>query len=287
MSQVLRFEWSAFGRPYHAARVRFAPRARDSELHTHADFHEFMGVLTGNGEHLLPTGTSPLVAGDVVLVRPRDRHAIRGSAPDGLEFINVAFPSSAWQGFLNLTRTNPTGSWDAAERPVIFRARDAAVVADVFESALQRFSGEPEHFDLCGSGSTSCRTSRPTSCRRERPAVQLPTGSARACTAMRAEENLRGGVPRLLELAGVSPAHLSRTLRAAYGMTPTDYVAEPPSRAGRVVAGGNFRAGRRDRHPLRFRKPVVLHPLLHRRPRRLAARVPASVPTSLRALTDR
>lgn len=225
MSQVLRFEWSALGRPFHAARVRFAPRARDSELHTHADFHEIMGVLTGNGEHLLPTGTSPLVAGDVVLVRPRDRHAIRGSAPDGLEFINVAFPSSAWQGFLNLTRTNPTGSWDAAERPVIFRARDAAVVADVFESALQRFSGEPEHFDLMRFWIDLLPHISPDELPARASGSSAPDWLARACTAMRAEENLRGGVPRLLELAGVSPAHLSRTLRAAYGTTPTEYVA--------------------------------------------------------------
>lgn len=226
MSQILRFEWSALGRPYHAARIRFAPRARDSELHTHADFHEFMGVIAGNGEHLLETGTLPLVAGDVVLVRPRDRHAIRGAAPDGLEFINVAFPSSAWQGFLNLTRTNPTGSWDAAKHPVVFQTRDAVAVAEVFESALQRFSDEPEHFDLMRFWIDLLPQISPEELPARASGSQAPEWLARACTAMRAEENLRGGVPRLLDLAGVSPAHLSRTLRAAYGVTPTDFVAD-------------------------------------------------------------
>jgi AraC family cel operon transcriptional repressor len=43
---------------------------------------------------------------------------------------------------------------------------------------------------------------------------------------MRAEQNLRGGVPRLLELAGVSPAHLSRSMRTAYGVTPTAFVTD-------------------------------------------------------------
>jgi AraC-like DNA-binding protein/mannose-6-phosphate isomerase-like protein (cupin superfamily) len=226
MDQVLRFEWSALGRPYHAARVRFAALARDSELHTHADFHEFMGVLAGAGEHLLESGTLPLVAGDVVLIRPRDRHAIRGSAPDGLEFINVAFPSSAWQGFLNLTRTNPTGSWDAAKQPVVFRSQGAAAVGAVFESALQRFAGEPEHFDLMRFWIDLLPQVSPEELPARASANQAPDWLARACTAMRSEENLRGGVPRLLALAGVSPAHLSRTLRAAYGMTPTDFVAD-------------------------------------------------------------
>ena len=226
MSQVLRFEWSALGRPYHAARIRFAARARDSELHTHADFHEFMGVLSGRGEHLLETGTLPLDAGDVVLVRPRDRHAIRGSAPDGLEFVNVAFPSSAWQGFLNLTRTNPTGSWDAARHPVVFRSRDPEAVAAAFESALQRFSDEPDHYDLIRFWIDLLPLVSPEELPARAHGQQVPDWLARACTAMRSEENLRGGVPRLLELAGVSPAHLSRSMRMAYGMTPTDLVAD-------------------------------------------------------------
>jgi transcriptional regulator GlxA family with amidase domain len=43
---------------------------------------------------------------------------------------------------------------------------------------------------------------------------------------MRAEDNLRGGVSRLLELAGVSPAHLSRSMRPSYGVTPTGFVTD-------------------------------------------------------------
>lgn len=220
MDQVLRFESHAFGRPYHAARVRIPARARDTELHTHADFHEFMGVVSGSGEHLLTTGAQQLQAGDVVLVRPSDRHAVRGAAPDGLEFVNVAFPSSAWQGFLDLTRTNPTASWAAARRPVTFHATEAIVV---FEHALARFQDEPGPYDLMRFWidllplvSSEERTARPGT----------PDWLAKACTAMRAEDNLRGGVPRLLELAAVSPAHLSRSMRTAYGVTPTDFVTD-------------------------------------------------------------
>ena len=43
---------------------------------------------------------------------------------------------------------------------------------------------------------------------------------------MRREPNLRGGVPRLLELANVSPAHLSRTMRVHYDTSPTRFVAD-------------------------------------------------------------
>lgn len=194
-------------------------------MHAHADFYELMGIVAGQGEHLLETGTMPLEAGDVVLVRPRDRHAMRGSAPDGLEFVNVAFPSSAWHGFLHLTRTNPTGSWDAARQPLSLRPGDRAAVSSVFERALARFQDEPGPFDLLRFWIDLLPQVSPE----ELPAqagIKAPDWLAKACAAMRAEENLRGGVPRLLELARVSPAHLSRSLRAAYGMTPTAFVAD-------------------------------------------------------------
>ncbi|MEV0291495.1 MULTISPECIES: AraC family transcriptional regulator [unclassified Kribbella] len=214
MDQVLRFESHAFGRPYHAARVRIPARARDTELHTHADFHEFMGVVSGEGEHLLTTGVERLRAGDVVLVRPMDRHAVRGSAPSGLEFINVAFPSSAWQGFLALTRTDPGSAHLAVHAP--------AAIA-VFERALERFQDNPGPYDLMRFWIDLLTLVSPHD-----PSTRLgtPDWLAKACTAMRAEDNLRGGVPRLLELAGVSPAHLSRSMRAAYGVTPTDFVTD-------------------------------------------------------------
>jgi AraC-like DNA-binding protein/mannose-6-phosphate isomerase-like protein (cupin superfamily) len=226
VSQVLRFASWALGRPYHAARVLLTPRTRPSEPHTHADFHEFMGVIRGRGEHLLDTGTVPLEPGDVVLVRPRDQHAFRGSAPDGLEFVNVAFPSSAWQGFLNLTRTNPTGSWDAARQPISFRPGDPDSVVATFESALERFSDGPGTFDLMRFWIDLLPQVSPEELPATASGQQAPDWLVEACGAMRAEDNLRGGVPRLLELARVSPAHLSRTLRTAYGMRPTDFVAD-------------------------------------------------------------
>jgi AraC family cel operon transcriptional repressor len=214
VDQVLRFESHAFGRPYHAARVRIPARARDTELHTHADFHEFMGVVSGTGEHLLTTGVEPLRAGDVVLVRPRDRHAVRGSAPDGLEFVNVAFPSSAWLGFLDLTRTQL-----ASSGPVTFHTIEAIAV---FEHALTRFQAEPGPYDLIRFWIDLLQLLAPA----DTGGPGTPDWLTKACTAMRAEDNLRGGVPRLLELAAVSPAHLSRSMRAAYGVTPTTFVTD-------------------------------------------------------------
>jgi len=172
----------AFGRPYHAARLRIPARARDTELHTHADFHEFRGIVSGTGEHLLTRGTQELRPRDVVLVRPSDRHAVRGSAPEGLEFVNVAFPTSAWLGFLVLTRTVPAAGWSSARGPVSYRATEAIAV---FEDALDRFQAEPGPsdlirfwIDLLGVLVPAADTAEPGT----------PSWLARACTAMRREQ---------------------------------------------------------------------------------------------------
>ncbi len=209
MIPVLRFEPHALGRPFHAARVRIPARSRDTELHTHADFHEFMGVLSGCGEHLLITGAEPLEPGDVVLVRSQDQHAVRGAAPDGLEFINIAFPSSVWQGFLDLTRTSC---------PTRFHSQRAL---SAFSHALERFQNEPTSYDLVRFWIDLLQHVIP-----DAPERGVPDWLGKACTAMRSEANLRAGLPRLLELAAVSPAHLSRSMRSSYGLTPTEFVTD-------------------------------------------------------------
>lgn len=189
-------------------------------MHGHADFHELMAVVGGRGQHLLGTRSVPLEYGDVVLVRPRDQHAMTGLPPDGLEFINVAFPTAVWHGFLDLARSDP--GWDAGREPPVLRPEADAMVA-AFEEVLRRFRDGPSLFDLIRFWTDLLPLVLPGAA----PAHGTrPDWLVDACTAMRREDNLRGGVPRMLELAGVSPAHLSRSMRAHYGTTPTAYVAD-------------------------------------------------------------
>jgi AraC-like DNA-binding protein len=53
-----------------------------------------------------------------------------------------------------------------------------------------------------------------------------PSWLVAVCRAMRREENLRGGVPRMLELARVSAGYLSRSMRRHYDTTPTAFVVD-------------------------------------------------------------
>lgn len=225
---VLRFEAHALGRPFHAGRVTRSPRLGESGPHTHADFYEFMGIVAGTGEQRLRSGAQRLCAGDVVLVRPRDHHRILGAAPDGMTFVNVAFPADAWRGFVDLTRIDPANDWDRGTEPPRFTmaGNDVDAMCAVFDDALKAFQANPTTLDLMRFWTAvteliaTVRDGDPTD------APARPAWLTCACAEMRREENLRGGVPRLQDLAGVSAAHLSRTMRAEYGVTPTGFVGD-------------------------------------------------------------
>ncbi|AYY15381.1 AraC family transcriptional regulator [Actinobacteria bacterium YIM 96077] len=227
MVALLWFDSHARGRPYHAARVRFEPRSPQSDLHGHADFYEILAVTAGSGEHLLADGRRELRHGDVVFIRPQDRHAFRGLHPDGLEFINVAFPAEGWRRFAELAGIDPERTWEHRPEPPAVTVPPAwrAHARAVFESALARYYSDPHMLDLTRFWSDVLAV---VAAPRAEPDTAVagaqPPWLADVCQAMRHEENLRGGVARMVHVARVSPAHLARTMRTHLDTTPTEFV---------------------------------------------------------------
>ncbi|WP_198961946.1 AraC family transcriptional regulator [Pseudonocardia sp. MH-G8] len=218
----LRFAEEAFGCPYHAALVRKPAAVGASPLHGHADFYEFMAVVEGSGRNLLPVGAQELRPGDVVLVRPQDRHEPQGAGPHGMRFVNVAFPAQAWHHFTGIVELpDSTGA-----EPALWRLGGAASerAQQLFRRVLNRFHHEPSMIDalrfwtdlveLLGGDRTPGE------------GAAGPEWLVRARSDMHLETHLREGVPRLTELAAVSAAHLSRSMREHYGTTPTAFVTD-------------------------------------------------------------
>lgn len=220
--RLLRFADEAFDQPYHAALVNKPTSAGASALHGHADFFEFMGVLEGNGRQLLPVGTQELREGDVVLARPQDRHALQGVSPDGMRFVNVAFPAKTWRNFTDIVRLPDT----TGVEPPLWRldAADSERAQWVFRRVLDRFHHGPTMLDALRFWTDLVELL----CL-DRTATDVQPGPAwlvRARTEMQRAEHLREGVPRMLSIATVSAAHLSRSMREHYGTTPTAFVTE-------------------------------------------------------------
>ncbi|MBT2395375.1 AraC family transcriptional regulator [Streptomyces sp. ISL-100] len=220
----LRFDEVAPALPYHAALVLVTPDGRGRlRTHGHADFYELVCVVAGRGTHRVGGRELPLRAGGLVLVRPRDRHGFSGAGPDGVRFVNVAFPVTAWRSFADLAGVDSATDWDRQDLPP--QAADgpaAAALAAEFQLALEAYQRGPRMLDLVRLWSSVI----PVLEGADVPAHGRPGWLAGCCAAMNGEENLRGGLQRMLELAAVSHGHLARSMREHYGCTPVEFVTE-------------------------------------------------------------
>ncbi|MGH2534395.1 MAG: AraC family transcriptional regulator [Thermomicrobiales bacterium] len=210
---------------YHAALVSSRVRAR-TNLHTH-DFFEMMYVLDGRGTHEINGRSLPLAPGDLYFIRPDDHHAIAARVADGLHFVNIAFPAETWDGFRVLVglTNDALGARSSAPPPAV---RVPAARRDEctrnFRRALLASHEQPSRLELVAFWTLALPFLLEPASLADEDDRSLPPWLRTACWAMRDEENLRLGLPRLVELSGVSPAHLARTLKAGRGQTPTAFV---------------------------------------------------------------
>lgn len=223
--QALRIGTFTLGRPYHAALVTLSGR-RESAMHGHADFTELMYVLSGSGAQLLDRGRQQIHAGDLILVRNPDRHCLAGQPPQGLQFINVAFPTAPWQDFLTLADAGWISKWESPALPpraaLVGRQRTNARTA--FRRALNRFLDRPSALDLIRLWTVVLPYLDQDDQANEDP--RRPPWLREACAAMHDEDNLRAGLPRLLAIAAVSHSHFARSMQTHYGMTPIRFITD-------------------------------------------------------------
>jgi AraC-like DNA-binding protein/mannose-6-phosphate isomerase-like protein (cupin superfamily) len=231
--EVLRLSEYTLGRPYYAALVHLTPREATG-VHTHGDFFEFFYVRRGTGDHVVPKGRQALSAGDLVFVGATEWHALTTLAPGGMEWINVAVPSSFWQSMCDLTDADPSrGHRDEGfPRLVHLEGAAAAVCEAAFGRALERCTLGPSRLDLLRLV-VEVLELLPDPATLE-DAIR-PEWLVRARQAMEREDNLQAGVSRMLELAAVSPAHLSRSVRTFYGSTPTALVTDLRARHAEML----------------------------------------------------
>lgn len=215
---VIRYADAAGARSYHAALVVAEPHGRLAP-HGHADFHELVYVVHGHGWHQLSGHRQQLATGDLVLVRPRDVHTF-GPGKGDLRFVNIAFPTERWETFTRYAGISATTTWERGEHPVVVHD-DHGSLAEPVRLVLEAFQRDGSVLDLIRVWTAAIPLL-------ESPAEGgdfRPSWLAGACEAMRAEENLRAGLPRMLKLAMVSHGHLARSMAAYYRTTPVEFIS--------------------------------------------------------------
>jgi AraC family transcriptional regulator, dual regulator of chb operon len=217
--RCLRFADVAGRAPYHAALVPIGDPGSRGLLHSHADFHELVFVVAGRGWQQVAGQRQHLARGDLVLVRPHDAHEFGSGRGGEFQFINVAFPSERWRAFADFAGVPGAAAWDLAPAPVL--ARDAPAPAEqAMWHMLAAYQDTSSALDVIGLWTAIIPVLAPAAGGED----IRPPWLVRACAAMRSEENLRAGLPRLLQLASVSRGHLARSMSRHLGCRPVEFV---------------------------------------------------------------
>ncbi len=210
---------------FHAALVVLQNRRGEHKTFHDHDFWELMYVVKGSCSHTINSYMTPLESSTLLLIRPSDCHTFEVLTGTELHFINIAFSVATWRDFcLVAGLAEILSSWSAAPLPPVVTLpatqRDACLEA--FRAALHAYLENPSRLALCHFWTRVVPTllAQPAPPTESLSHPWLP----HICAAMREEENLRLGLPRLLELSGVSPEHLARTFKAQRAQTPTAFV---------------------------------------------------------------
>ncbi len=232
--RCLRFANVAPGRPYHAALLATrASGARGFQVTEHShDFYEMVFVLAGDALHGLNGVAAVLRAGELVLLRPGDRHYIRFQTGRLFHYINIAVEADLWRNFHDLA-----GVATDLAAPVIVNTGTGGVAeecAAAFQHALMLFQNTK--INPAGLRTEACRLLAtaapwffPAVGGRGTRDMDLPDGTpdwlVGACDKLRNDTDiLRRGLPAFVGEAGVTRTHLARVLKAATNQTPTEYI---------------------------------------------------------------
>lgn len=213
--------------------------ARTYPLHTH-DFPELFWVESGRGKHQINKRVMPLRRGTLVFIRPGHIHGFV-SDPPGMVIRNVAFAPSIVAEIRERFFCFDDSFWNWSERdvPVHQQLDHAALNAagSGFESLRFSDCGEfsatrfllhvlglihPAHQSDGAEGIV--------------PHGPLPRWLRDAMIRFASDPNQYAlGTRGLVELASRSPEHVARTLQAATGVTPTQWVTSLRLRKASVL----------------------------------------------------
>jgi AraC-like DNA-binding protein len=189
---------------------------------------EIMLITEGTGRLQIleesDEATSRIVRpGTMLLFQPSDsaRFVVRGEG--GLVTRYVSFSGLDWASFAAMVGFDSVRATASRLRTIATDPTDPTVLAP-FELAIERFRSGPTRLDLVRFLTDTVPLLFPGSRAVDASQRGAPDWLVTSLEAMRSEENLRVGVPRLLELAHVSSSYLSVNVRRYFDTTPTNFV---------------------------------------------------------------
>lgn len=202
----------------HVARSFYHP-GHSSGRHDH-DFAEAMWVEMGAVAHDSGRSVRLLTPGDIVLVRPRHQHDIRGTDTTVGVIVNVAFPAAALAAFER--RYGCRALWGEGPEPQV-RRLDSEDVAALGRWIERLRSGPDDALARDAFLATLLDRLRP-----RQPDLwrNAPAWLAAAMSRCSEPPLMAEGLSALVRLTRKSREHISRTIRASTGMSAVELLTE-------------------------------------------------------------
>ena len=208
---------------FYSRRTVLSDSTGNSAPHTH-DFYEAFIVEEGPLQHHVNGRVETLYPDTLVLVHPEDYHFFSRKDKAHAQFFNLAFGEEEFQQAKKLAAlcaphienqplSDKVTLTHELSRLLLRRMKWLRDVATPIPQEVQQTEGVTLLADilvLCAVGSGNAHT--------------IPYWLRKACSAMREQENMVLGIPRLVELSGKTQEHLTRSMRKYMGQTPSAYV---------------------------------------------------------------
>lgn len=191
-------------------------------FHDHIGFFEIFFVVKGKAIHFINNENKLLTRGTLVFIRPGDRHYYESFNRHDFELISVGFPANEFESACAFMEISPLLFTESSFPPSI--TLNGYELADV-ERKLFHIGQHtsPDERKLYFRGLLPFILYRILSAGAEQNAA-IPNRLCRLLDQMNDRENFIEGLPKLLELSGISQEHLTREFRKYLNMTPTEFI---------------------------------------------------------------
>ena len=205
---------------FHFARKELA-RKFPEKAHDH-DFFEVFLIESGKTAHWINGVTQTLEPGQLVFIRPSDRHAFKADRKLGCKIINVMFRIETAEHLINRYGDTIDHRYFAAT-----------------ETLPELHNLGPARFERAVNVAQQLKTARRELARIEEYLLTLinrvadassqvdahaPKWFVKACSAIQSPDVFRKGGSAFIAACGRSHEHVCRTTHQRFGMTPTQYV---------------------------------------------------------------
>lgn len=190
------------------------------KIHTH-DFYELFLVPKGSAVHLINGRSQLLIEGSFVLIRPGDIHRYDFFNNADFELLDIGIPTSVFTRLCDYLRLD-RAQFDSPALPP-HCVLSGSTLSDVKQKLLNS-----RNFRDLDAGTMYMMSLFPFLVQLflgdAAPEALLPPWLSALLEKMDEPENYIAGLPRLLALANMSQAHLTRSFHRYIGLTPTAFI---------------------------------------------------------------